>query len=357
MSWLAQAWAEIAPVKNVYERALLTLMSHRANHDGTGCYPSKATMARYALCDTTTVKRHLHEMARRGLIGPGNQKLVAHLPANKRPNVYDLLVPFSFYSADQLVDVQRQRAENNLPPLTAEMRPPIAKPESTGRKTRTDKGVPRQPKTAKAAGSGSSEAESGDEEGDTGQGGLTDPPTEPGDGDEPGGSKSPLQGGLRVPARGVYQSPKHVPLQTRPSKQSRGGRKAAPHTPASRSTTGHSESVVTTELKYVVTSPVGEIGQTVGQVESAEPRGNWSSWGLVALQAELAKRIDREAVFSTPGNAQAIREITREIEAKGGNPELAYVEAGAQLAEAAANEPHLAQDDPADTTRRSRSRR
>lgn len=329
MSWLAIAWAETAPVADVYERAILTLMAHRASPDGTGAYPSVPTIARFACCDDKTIERRMVALRKRRVIAPGDQKLAARIDRRYRPKVYDLLIPHEFYSATQLEEVDRNRAERGLAPLTPEDRPPLANP-GRGRKTREDKGKPRPPKQqADEAGSGSSEPEPEE------QGGLSVPPDEVPEDGESGGTTSPRQGGLQVPPRGDYKTPKTVPAGTGPVEQSVPGGETPPPDPASRTTADQSESVVSTELEYVG-KYLGEIGQNdTAQVDDEEPLSNWSTWGLAALQAELAKRMDREVLFSSPLNARAIREITTAIQVKGGEPELAHTGVGPALAQAA----------------------
>lgn len=244
MSWFAIAYAETAPVVDVYERSILTLMAHRADHDGTGCWPSIPTMAEYACCDDKTIERRLAAMRRRKVIAYGNQKLVRHLPADKRPKVYDILIPYDWYSAAQIVEVDRDREKRGMPPLPPESRPPLEPVIAKGRKARSDKGKPRKPASAKKDGSPSSEAQSGE------PGGLTVPPVE-----EPaerptetdGGSNSPPARGLTVPSRGVYKTPKtvHPPTgENSPGEISPLGGETPPPKPPRTENGGPSESVV-----------------------------------------------------------------------------------------------------------------
>lgn len=145
--WLPVAWAETAPVADVYERTILTLMAHRAKSDGTCAYPSVPTMARFAMCEETSIKRRLASLRRRKVIGYGDQAVAAHLDARYRPRVYDLLIPASWYSAAQLEEVNRERAERGLPPLTDELRPNLGPPPA--RKRRADSGTTRPAKNTR----------------------------------------------------------------------------------------------------------------------------------------------------------------------------------------------------------------
>jgi len=140
--WLPVAWAEKAPVADVYERVILTLMAHRARPDGTGCYPSIKTMAEFAMCEETSIKRRLTSLRNRLVIAYGDQAIAMHIDARYRPKVYDLLIPVSWYSASQLDGVNRDRAERGLPPMTAENRPNLMPPPA--RKRRADTGTVRR---------------------------------------------------------------------------------------------------------------------------------------------------------------------------------------------------------------------
>lgn len=206
MSWYAQAWAECAPVADVYERAIISLLSHRSKKDGRAAYPpSNAKIARYAMCDVKSVKRRMKAMQERGLIRPGDPAVVKHIEARFRPNVWDLQIPFSWFSASQVQEINRERAEDGEPDLTAELRPDLA--PAPDRKRRADAGIPR-PRADE------DDDETPDdmpaEDPDAGQGGLSDPPEEQGGLTDPpgaGGTDSPGQGGLAVQTGGDYKTP------------------------------------------------------------------------------------------------------------------------------------------------------
>lgn len=142
MSWLAIAWAEKAPVADVYERCILTLMAHRAKSDGTGAHPSIPTMAEYAMCEDTSIKRRIRALQERRVIAPGDQTIAAYIDARYRPRVWDLLIPFSWYGPTVKLEVNQERLERGLPPLDDVARPPLLPPPP--RKVRADSGVPRQ---------------------------------------------------------------------------------------------------------------------------------------------------------------------------------------------------------------------
>jgi hypothetical protein len=70
---------------------LISLARH-ADTDGRGCWLSKHRLAWNTRKGEEQVKRDLRQLRDRGLIRLGDQGLVAHLPADKRPTVYDLAV-------------------------------------------------------------------------------------------------------------------------------------------------------------------------------------------------------------------------------------------------------------------------
>lgn len=142
MSLMAVIWAETAPVADVYERAVITLLAHRAGVDGTGAWPSTSTIARFAVCDEQVIRKRLAALLERGVIAYGDQSLVSKIDHRYRPKVYDLLIPYEWFSASQLVEVDRDRTQRGLGPYPAEERPPIPQPERS-RKRRSDTGVPK----------------------------------------------------------------------------------------------------------------------------------------------------------------------------------------------------------------------
>ncbi|MBV6700282.1 hypothetical protein KV557_24785 [Kitasatospora aureofaciens] len=142
MSFLAIEWAlEHSPVADPYERLILVSMAQNANSDGTSAYKSRNTLAGSALCDKSVVTRRLNTLEERGVICEGDQRAAAHIPEYKRPKVYDLLIPYSYYGAGQLAKVNAERAERGLGPLTPQDRPDLL--DAPERKPRADKGTKR----------------------------------------------------------------------------------------------------------------------------------------------------------------------------------------------------------------------
>jgi len=72
---------------------LLTLLAigNFTDEGGRGCYASRQTLADQALISRETVKRCIPRLSTKGLILPGDLKLVEHVRADRRPEVWDLL--------------------------------------------------------------------------------------------------------------------------------------------------------------------------------------------------------------------------------------------------------------------------
>lgn len=94
MSLRAMVWVlHDAPTKNHAEFAVLMALADRAGgdyDDGAAAYPSRAWIAEKVQCSVSTVKRHLKELERRGLIRRGDQRLVEKFRHDRRPVVWDL---------------------------------------------------------------------------------------------------------------------------------------------------------------------------------------------------------------------------------------------------------------------------
>ncbi|MEU4587244.1 helix-turn-helix domain-containing protein [Kitasatospora aureofaciens] len=148
MSFLPVEWAaEHSPVSDPYERLILIALARRANSDGTDAYPSRNTLARSGLCDKSTVTRRLNAMEARGLIREGDQRAAFRIAEAFRPKVYDLMIPFSFYSPDQMEKVNQERIDRGLAPLRAKDRPDLG--PAPAKKTRADKGTKRPKRAAR----------------------------------------------------------------------------------------------------------------------------------------------------------------------------------------------------------------
>ncbi|MFE0778787.1 hypothetical protein [Streptomyces sp. NPDC058861] len=144
MSLEAMVWvlSGDAPVADVNEYAVLGAMADKADPDGCGSWLSKETIAARVHVSEETVKRCWRNMQRRKLIARGDQSLVRHYRADRRPVVYDLLIPFSWFSNVDRVNAERERMGRD--PLTPEDRPNLA--PAPAKKDRSDKGQPRPKK-------------------------------------------------------------------------------------------------------------------------------------------------------------------------------------------------------------------
>lgn len=66
------------------------LLADHAHEDGTAAWRSVGSMASTLDVSERTIKRALADLKLELLIEPGDQRLTMHLPANKRPTVYNL---------------------------------------------------------------------------------------------------------------------------------------------------------------------------------------------------------------------------------------------------------------------------
>lgn len=159
-------WAlKDAPVADSLERLVLVALAERAARaDGCTAFPSRDTLAEMVLADPKTVQRVLGRLAKRGLIARGDQSAARYLRADRRPVVYDLMIPFSWFPNPERMNAER--AQCGLSPLMPEDRPDIE--AAPARARRSDVG---QARTAR------------------------------------GDSKSPRHGGTASPERGDWESP------------------------------------------------------------------------------------------------------------------------------------------------------
>lgn len=95
MSLEAYIWAANLPLSrcNGTPFRVLLQLADRADQMGYGAYPSIGTIADTLECSTRTVQRALLELRASGLIRYGDQRYVAHIPADRRPTVYDVVTP------------------------------------------------------------------------------------------------------------------------------------------------------------------------------------------------------------------------------------------------------------------------
>lgn len=165
-----------APVADVYEFAVLGVLGQHADIDGRCAYPSKATIADHAKIDAKSAQRALDRLEERRLIGLGDQTAAEYIRADRRPVVYDVLIPLSWLLRPEHAErVRKFWKTKQRPPLTKEERPDLAAAPTKAK--RSDAGKPRgdsQSPRTKSHGGTTSPAR-GDSQSATG--GLQDPQT------------------------------------------------------------------------------------------------------------------------------------------------------------------------------------
>lgn len=207
-------WAvKAAPVADAQEWAVLVAMSEAADQDGCNSFLSIMTVSARTRLAESTVRRRMNDLEARGVIRQGDQTAARVIPANRRPVVYDLQVPLSYFRPEKRYDggdvelsVNIWRAGRGRPPLTPQDRPDLAPaPERKPRAEKTsDSGVSQgHPKP------GVSEGHPQGFQGDTPRGvpGTPNPPHNP-----PQDPRS--SGALRAPTAGTVEtSSSNVPIR------------------------------------------------------------------------------------------------------------------------------------------------
>lgn len=135
-------WAmKDAPVADAEEWAILACLAEKADDDGCSAFLSQGTIAKRVRLAVRTVRRRLDAMEDRGLISRGDQDAAAYIAADKRPIVWDLMIPLSWFS--NVDRIQEYRERKGRDPLTSEERPDLsAAPEKL---RRIDYGTPKRP--------------------------------------------------------------------------------------------------------------------------------------------------------------------------------------------------------------------
>lgn len=77
-------------VNDPLSRLVLILLADNADHDGHGAHLSKATLAKASGAGESTIYTRTRRLEAAGLLAPGDPEVVAGLPANARPKVWDL---------------------------------------------------------------------------------------------------------------------------------------------------------------------------------------------------------------------------------------------------------------------------
>jgi hypothetical protein len=91
MTWVLY---DVDPTEvDAYGRLVLLYIADQATHTGHGAVISRRALADATGLSETTVGKYTRQLRRAGLISPGDPQVVAHLPANRRPAVWDLPLP------------------------------------------------------------------------------------------------------------------------------------------------------------------------------------------------------------------------------------------------------------------------
>lgn len=138
-------WAmKHAPVADALERLILIAMADAADGDGCNSYRSiRSHMLIATGVDKSTIVRRQRSMAERGLIRLDTTPAPARylkIPKNRRPTRWELCIPHGWWSDAQREEIQREREDRGLPPLTPASRPEIG--DAPPKKARADKGKP-----------------------------------------------------------------------------------------------------------------------------------------------------------------------------------------------------------------------
>jgi hypothetical protein len=96
VSYQGQTWVDEIALPHLKNTGELVMMLRVANHAGngpkkmSGCFAGSKTLAAECLMSPRAAQTHLRELTRRGLLVPGDPKLVNHVRPDHRPPVYDL---------------------------------------------------------------------------------------------------------------------------------------------------------------------------------------------------------------------------------------------------------------------------
>lgn len=155
MSLEAMLWALDADVPDPMSRVILINLANYAGEHGRGAWPSQATLERRASCSERSVRRKLLELEAAGLIRRGDQRMVAHLPGNRRPVVWDLNVAGEAWgdslspqeTAPEAVDNPPETGDNPVDDAGPGGTPETVRGDTVGRQTVLDPKDPPYPQT------------------------------------------------------------------------------------------------------------------------------------------------------------------------------------------------------------------
>lgn len=95
MSWEARSAADEISIKHglkPVQRLILDRLADRAGKQGEAIFPSMATIKHDTGASESTIYRAIQHFLKIGILEYGDQSLVSHLPADKRPRVYNMVL-------------------------------------------------------------------------------------------------------------------------------------------------------------------------------------------------------------------------------------------------------------------------
>lgn len=116
-----------APVTQQSHLLVLLALADRAHDDGTAAYPSREWIGERARCSVRSVASHLRALEEAGLIRKGDQELVGHFRADRRPVVYDVVMTAGNVCTPSVNDVQSD-ASRGARSRTHDVQPVAHKP-------------------------------------------------------------------------------------------------------------------------------------------------------------------------------------------------------------------------------------
>jgi hypothetical protein len=284
-------WAlKDATVADSLERLVLVVLAeHAGSADGCTAFPSRDTISSLVLADPKTVQRVIQRLIKRRLIARGDQSAARYIRADRRPVVYDLLIPYSWFPNPERMNEERRK--RGLTPLTPKDRPDIVLAPSRAR--RKDLGVPRPKKVER----GDSQSPRQTQE-QTGHGGTVNPAR---------GDSQSRTGGLEDPRTSYVNLPSgnHPSLSPPPSPEPPA---AAPVAGEERETIAASPDKPTSTAQRVVRAAAvvtaeEEPAFIAWATTVHQPRGGaW--WRAVAANGDLPDLADEWRAERAPAPAQ-----------------------------------------------------
>lgn len=110
-----------APVADTKEFAVLTTLADKAGPDGCDAFPAVGTIASRTRMSERSVQRALDGLRSHRVISEGDQSAARYLRIDRKPVVYDLMIPHDWFSNVERINAERIRM--GRPALTRSDRP------------------------------------------------------------------------------------------------------------------------------------------------------------------------------------------------------------------------------------------